>query len=162
MKKKLIGLFVVTLLLLTGCGLGGAKNSKVFDEGNFKITLNENFEKKTLASATYYYENNKDTMGLTVLLETYDSLSALNMNKDTTLKEYADVIIKQMPSATMKTEGNFMYFTYSKPVSGSNYFYMATMFKGEKGFYLLNFFCFDKDKDTNLDKFLSWAKTVEV
>ena len=62
----------------------------------------------------------------------------------------------------LKTEGNFMYFTYSKAVGSTTYFYMPTMFKGEKGFYLLNFFCLDKDKDANLDKFIAWAKTVEV
>jgi len=159
MKKKLLAIFVIALLLVTGCG---KSSGKVFDEGNFKITLTENFEKKTLPSATYYYENNKDNIGVTVLLETYDALKAINITKDTSLKEYADIIIKQMPTATMKTEGNFMYFTYSKAVSGNTYFYMPTMFKGENGFYLLNFFCLEKDKDASMDKFISWAKTVEV
>ena len=159
MKKRLLAIFVIALLLVTGCG---KSSGKVFNEGNFKITLNENFEKKSLASATYYYENNKDNIGVTVLLETYEALKAINITKDTSLKEYADIIIKQMPTATMKTEGNFMYFTYSKTVGGSTYFYMPTMFKGENGFYLLNFFCLEKDKDANMDKFISWAKTVEV
>ena len=161
MKKKLIGLFVIALLLFTGCGSSTGKE-KVFDEGDFKITLNTNFEKSSLSSVTYYYENNKEAIGASVLLETYESLKVIDISKDTDLDTYAGFIIKQVPTATMKKEGKFNYFTYSKTIAGSSYFYMAAMFKGEKGFYLMNFWCNDKDKDTNLNKFITWEKTVEV
>ena len=36
MKKRLLAIFVIALLLVTGCG---KSSGKVFNDGNFKITL---------------------------------------------------------------------------------------------------------------------------
>ena len=166
MKKfKLFAVPFFMILLVAGCGSNKeADNIKTYSDNGFSITLPSDFYKKDLASVTAYYES--EYAIVTALKESFTTLEAVGLDSKSTIEDYANAVIANNKQADAKLEmsedGKFAYFIYEKEVSGKDFYYTAIVYKAEDAFWLVNFACEDKNKETYSEKFIDWAKTVEV
>ncbi len=158
MKRRLFKLFSILLVLVL---IVGCSSSKVFDEGDFKITLTSDFEKSELEDVTYYYVS--DDALVTALKETVEELSVLGITKDSTIEDYAKLVIKANDKDDeYQLKGDYAYFEYEATVEGSDFYYIAVTYKAKDAFWLVNFMCTKKDKSLFKNKFFDWADSVEV
>ena len=159
MKKKLLAL-VISLIAVIACavGLTGCTSEKTFEKAGMQITLTSKFTEKELLSQTAYYES-RDAI-VTVLKEEFSLASGFGSY---TLGEYTDLVLKQNQLSADKNtrEGkDYMYFSYEKTVSGKDFYYLATTFKADDAFWLIQFACNVSQKDSKQETFLKWADTV--
>jgi len=158
MKRRIFKIFslLLVLVLIVGC-----TSSKVFDEGDFKITLTDDFEKGTLDSVTYYYES--PTAGVTVLKETIESLKAIDITSDSSVEDYIKLVIEaNEKSGDYKLKNNYAYFDYEASVEGTDFYYIAVTYKAKDAFWLVNFMCTKDQKSMFEKQFFEWADSVEV
>ena len=156
--KKFFKLFSVLLIFfaLVACG-----NDKIFKEKDFKITLSNDFKKSELEDYTYYYES--DGALVTVLEETLEELEEFELTKESTAKDYMDLIVKLNEKDDKIIEENgFVYIEYTASVEENEFYYLTTAYKADNSFWLISFMCNAEDKSLMHKKFLSWAKSIEV
>ena len=123
------------------------------------ITMPDGFYEKSLASVTVYFESQETIV--TALKEDFTTLEAINLGKNSTLKDYGQAVLaNNQKSEELKEKDGLTYFTYTTSVSGKNFFYTAVVYKADDSFWLLNFACEDSNKNKYEDTFLKWAKTV--
>ncbi len=175
MKKKtgLILLLVVSLLI-TGCSLFNANetkeeekkevsNEQVIKEEGYSITFSKDFEKKEIDGFDTFYQNEK--IGFTSLRERFETLAAININKDSTLAEYGEKIIeanKILNTFKPSKDESYMYTTYEKFITNQTFYYYTVVKKGTDSFWLFNFFCRKSDKDQELANIEKYAATLKV
>lgn len=159
MKKKILLLVLsfVIILGLTGCNA----KEKVFDKGNFKITLTDEFKEDTYQNATYYFASNK--AALTVLRESFEDLKQINLDSESTLDDYAKAVLSaNSKNIEVKKESSFYYFTYDSTVNENQYYYLSALVKGKDGFWLINFFGRYSDRKSLEKQFIKYAKSIDV
>lgn len=156
MKKGIyIFLIFIFCLFLTGCN-----NTKTYTSHGMSIEMPKGFYEKSLASTTVYFES--QTAIVTGLKETFQTLSQVGLDKNSSLQDYLKLVLKNNnKEETLKEEGNLVYFTYESNVSGKDFFYTTVGYKANDSFWLFNFACETKNKDNYASKFLDWAKTVK-
>lgn len=163
MKKytKLICLSLM-LFLVAGCSLTSLfkESTKTYTVNGISVTMNDSFYEKDLVSQTAYLESQNAIF--TALKEEFTELEAVGITKDSTLKDYAEAV-KAANSFTgnIIEKDGLVYFTYEKDISGKSFFYLATVYKTDDAFWLVNFACESKNKEEFEPKFIEWAKTVE-
>lgn len=157
--KLMLVLAIFGLFFVTGCD---DLNTQKFEEKDFSITLSTGFYKKDYVGFNYYYESPKAIV--TVLKEELNTLAVLDFDENTPLEEYGKAVLKtnMLKEDSLKTREDYMYFTYQKEVSGKDYYYMGIVKKGDDAFWLINFACLQKDKDTMIDTFHEWATSAKV
>lgn len=166
MKKfntKYIGYAVLVLLaLFIGISLFLSTRQKTYTSGKFSITMDSGFTEKQNSKVDVYFES--VTAGVTAKLETFDELKSLNIDKDSELSAYKDAIslTNKLDSNWDTLDGKFMYTTYEKAVSGTNFFYTVVVCKSDSGFWIINLWSRAQDKKEFQDKFIKWIKTIEV
>ena len=174
MKKKigLILLLVVTVLI-TGCSLleptkkeqdkeQEVSNEQVIKEEGYTVTLGKDFTKGEVDNFDVFYQNEK--IGFTSVREQFDTLASININKDSTLKEYGEKIITAnniLNTFEESEDGSYMYTTYTKIVTNP-YYYYTVIKKGSDSFWLFNFFCSKDDEENELSKIEKYAATIKV
>lgn len=158
MKKGIFLLFLAIFsLFIVGC----TKREKMFDKGDFKIVLTEDYKEDIYKDINYYFMSNNSSVA--VLKEDFELLKKVNLTSESTLEDYAKAVLRaNNKEAIIVTEENFSYFTYNKTINAVKFFYLAAVKKGNDGFWLINFMCLDKDKDKLKDEFLKYARTIEV
>ncbi|MBO5095977.1 MAG: hypothetical protein J6B98_03805 [Bacilli bacterium] len=165
LKKFLMGLFcVIAAVLLVGCEDVELSNSKEFNEKGFSITLTEDFVKKDIVSATYYYESmNSIAMALK---EEFSNLEVVGLTEDSSIEDYTKVVLanNKMSEDNLKysDDNKYIYFEYEKEVSGSNMYYLAVVKKGSDAFWLMNFACKADQKADLQDNFHEYASSIKV
>ena len=159
MKSILKRMTVLLTLLLTvttlfSCAFG---LDKKFSKAGVTITLTNQFVEKEIVSQTAYYEST--TMIVTVLKEEFTMLSGL---ENWTLKKYAETTISgnSLTAEVVETENPYVYFEYEKTVSGNDYKYLATCFKADDAFWLIQFGCFEKNYDKLRSDMFKYADSV--
>ena len=154
MKKILAFFTLIFLFALVGC----TANEKVFDKGDFKITLTDEFKEDSHETVTYFFLSNK--IGVSALRESFDDLAIVGLDSESSLEEYTNAVLRaNEKNSEFKKEDNFYYFTYDSEVDGTTYHYLSALFKGENNFWLVNFF----GLKNNLEKtFLEYARTIKV
>ncbi len=163
MKKyaKLICLGLL-LFVVTGCSLSSLfkESTKKYTVNGISVTMNDSFYEKDLVSQTAYLES-QDAI-FSALKEDFTELEVVGITKDSTLTDYAEAV-KTANSFTgnIIEKDGLVYFTYEKDVSGKSFFYLASVYKADDAFWLVNFACESKNKDEFEPKFIEWAKTVE-
>ena len=154
MKKKIIAvvlLLCVSLLAFAACGA-----DKEFSTEGMTITLTDQFVEKDVVGQTKVYQSTY--VIVTALKEDFTMLPGM---EDWTLTYYTNLTLQanHLAAPVIQTQ-TYYYFTYEKTVSGQEYFYLATTHKASDAFWLIQFACFKKDKDTYLPKFIKWADSV--
>lgn len=138
-------------------------NNKKYSSNGFSIELPESFYKKDLASATAYFES-KDAI-VTALKEDYKTLEVVNINKESTIQDYAKAVgnnNKMTINLKDLKNTNYKYFTYEKTNSSKPFYYVGVIVKSNDAFWLINFGCERKNKTKYETKFLDWAKTIKI
>lgn len=159
MKKSILTIFLVVALCLLQTGCLTNANDKTYTSHGMSITMPDGFYEKSLASVTVYFESQETIV--TALKEDFTTLEAINLGKNSTLKDYGQAVLaNNQKSEELKEKDGLTYFTYTTSVSGKNFFYTAVVYKADDSFWLLNFACEDSNKDKYEDIFLKWAKTV--
>ena len=164
MKKHFGTIFIIILAFITtfsfsGCSLG---QSKLYEsEAGISVTLPDGFYEKSYITATYYLESS-DVLFL-VTKEDFSSLSIVDINANSTLDDYAEVVIYQNSLVSnIIHESGLTYFVYYKTISSKTYYYFAVVKKGSDSFWLCQFVCDNSDRDEYQPKFLEWAQTIQV
>lgn len=158
--KKNIKLLVLVLLvvLIAGCSLLKEK-AKTYSTNGISVTMTDGFALKDLEGVTVYLEG--DDAIFTALKEDFSTLEPYGITSASTLKEYASAIVDgNSLTTTIEEKDGLTYFTYTKEISGNSFYYLATVYKTDNAFWLINFACESKGKDTFEPRFLEWAKTV--
>ncbi|MCX4253807.1 hypothetical protein [uncultured Clostridium sp.] len=156
MKKRTILLVASLLLLVCGCSLA----KEEYSNDHFTITMEKGFTEKELASMTVYYESKKALMS--GLKESFESLAAVDIDENTSIEDYGKAVIENnKANYELKEKDGVHYFTYEKEASGKKFFYLASVYKTDDAFWLFNFACDEKNKDTYEPLFLEWAKSVD-
>lgn len=153
--KKIVKVIVIMFasFLLFGC-----ENGKTFDEGNFKITLGSEFKKDEVI--VYEYAYSSYTTRVLVNKDSFDDLSIHNLDENSTLEEYAEVIKKanSYHTNTFTKRNDYIYYSYTD----GDYFYIAAVKKGKDAFWIVNFVC-EKDKSSIYkEDFLKYSDSIEV
>lgn len=159
--KKYLKYFSLLLVgvLLTGCAF--LEDEKTYEVNGIKITMANDMVEKDLVSQTAYLEG--DEVIFTALKESFTDLSQVGITEESTLKDYANLILtgNKLDSKVIEDANNVTYFTYEKEISGKDFYYLASVYKANDAFWLVNFACEKKNVNEYKDKFLKWASTVE-
>ena len=157
MKKVIASLLIVTsLFLLTGC-----ESDKEYTIDDLTITLPSSFTKQDMTGFLAYLEN--DEAGITIAEETFTDLEVIGLNSESTLEDYAAAVMASNDTEyELNNAEDYIYFYYDSTVDGTDYHYMAALFKGNDEFYLINFFCFKSDSEKYDSIFKNWADTIVV
>ena len=161
MKKvfKLLSLCIIASLI-AGCSLPSlGEKTKTYTSHGISVTMNDKFYEKSLLSATVYLESTDSIF--TALKEDFNLLSTVGITKDSTLREYAELVVKanQLSTQIIEEDG-LTYFTYEKTVSGKDFYYLATVYKSNDAFWLINFACEKNAQSSFKPKFIKKKKTV--
>lgn len=154
---KLILLATLALtLLLTAC----AVEDKSFTKDGMTITLNSRYSELQQEGYTVAY-GATDSVVL-VLKETYDSLSAASLDKNSTLTEYANVVIKNnsLTNVSVETKDGLTCFQYDSEVDGKTYSYLAAVYKSTDAFWMIQFSAEKDNYDEKESDFITFAKSV--
>lgn len=152
-----IAVFIVAVALM-----GNDAEEKTYSDSGFTITMEDGFNEKDYIGATFYYES--QNAGISVVKETFEDLSSLEIDENTSLEEYAELIsyVNEKDNEYKNLNDQIMYYTYDDTISGKDYSYMTAVTKGSNAFWIINLFCEEKNKDTYFPKFEKWLETVEV
>lgn len=168
--KKKKGIFALMALIMVGIIVLTVKfvffpseaKEKTFQEQEYSIQLTEDFEKKDLKGATYYYESN--TAIVMVVSENGKELSNIGVTKDSSLDDYMKAVVKnnKLPEKTkIHKQGEYRYITYESGDKKSGEFYfVAATYKKENQFWLINFACRQTDDLKFKKQFINWADSV--
>ena len=157
-KKILMGLFCVfAAVLLVGCEDVELSNAKEFKEEGFSITLTEDFYKKDIVNATYYYES-LDSIAM-ALKEEFSNLEAVGITEDSSIEDYTKLVLanNKMTEDKIKysDDKDYIYFEYEKEVSGSNMYYLGVVKKS-------NIDCKAEQKADLQDNLHEYANSIKV
>ncbi len=150
----LLGTLMVCML--SGCG---EATKKVKSEG-MTITLSKEYKKSTLANATWYYTSPDGlAMGIRSLKDDVEK-SGLEVDS---VHDYAEAYIKAngLPSSTMLNSGDgYVYFEYSREVSGTMYSYISFVYDNEDEYWIVNFACYKELYKSYRSDFFDSADSV--
>ena len=149
-------IFVLFISAFVGCGK--KSSPKTFEKLEMQITLTDEFVEKSHISHTVYYEASDKIV--TALREDFNIVPS-----SYTLTDYAEAVInsnnlENIRVYTSRTH-DYVYFSYEKELNNQNYYYFATCHMSDTAFWLIQFACFKEDKNEFLEKFKTYAGSVE-
>ena len=154
--KKIIVLFIMMVLVLglSSCSL--LSKEKEFTVSDLTITLTNKFVEKDVIGFTSTYQST-DVL-VFVLEEDKDQL-----NSGLTLEKYAKLILEvnKLDDVDYEEEDDYIYFEYTKDVSGKDYYYYARTYETEDSFWLIQFACFESKQDKLFDDIEKYADSIE-
>lgn len=159
MKKILVVLCAfVSCILLGGCAFGNQE--KTYSSHGISVTMNKGFVEKSIMSQTAYFQGT-DAL-FTALKEDFDTLALIDLGSKSTKKDYAEAVVKNNKADYKVIEkDDLTYFEYEKSISGKDYYYLASVYKTDDAFWLVNFACEKANKEKYESIFKRWAKTVK-
>lgn len=161
MKKTraFLALALALSLLLCGCsGLFG-EDPKTFSKAGMSITLDEGFMERELISYTAVYES--VDIAVFALKEEFSLFEGTGYGANTTLKEYAELVIEANGiDCRVTTEGSLTGFRYEKEAGGKEVTYCAYVYKSSDAFWLVQFSVVSSQYEKNKDKIADFAASV--
>jgi hypothetical protein len=156
----------ITLLVVIGAFIALAvvmsvmpAREKTFSKAGLSITLTAAFNEKSVVAYTGYYESR--TSAVATLKEEFSNLRSMGIYEDTSLREYAQLVQRaNQTRASIEERDGIIYFEYERAVAGKEFTYLATVFKSEDAFWLVQFFSETKDYNKHRDDFFKWAGSV--
>ncbi|MBP7320081.1 MAG: hypothetical protein KA953_03375 [Lachnospiraceae bacterium] len=137
---------------------------KVFQEKDFSIQLTDEFKKKDLKGATYYYES--DTAIVMIIRESEDGLEGIGVSSQSSLEEYMKAVVlnNELSKQTkIFKRGSYRFISYESGDKKTGEFsFIATTYKKDGQFWLVNFACRQSDDSKLKKEFLNWADSVKL
>lgn len=135
---------------------------EIYSNNGLTITMDEGFYKKDYEFATIYYESMDVT--LTGVKEYYENLESFDINKDSPLDDYAELIsyANGKDYDYKNLNDKTLYYTYEETINDKNYFNMVAITKGSDSFWTITLCCETKNKEVYIPKFEKWLNTIEV
>lgn len=162
MKKAIYLLFIlISIFIFTGCN----NDTKKYSSDGLSITMKKGLVKKYNANGLYYEDND---IFFIANFDDFEDLIEADINSDSTIEEYTKLIFENQGSSyNIITKDNFTYFTYEYTNNeGSEdsitYYYVTSVHKSSKGFWITTFGCQKANQLIYADKFIEWSKTIEV
>ena len=151
-KISAVILMLMLLLSLVSCG---SLTKTVKSEG-MTIELSKEYQKSTLANATWYYKSPDGlAMGIKSLKDDIEK-SGLEANS---VSDYAEAYIKanNIPgNPKVKSKNSYVYFKHNKKVSGTKYSYLTFFYDHGDSYWMVSFSCYkEMFKDYKADFFAS-------
>ncbi|MBO4592200.1 MAG: hypothetical protein J5684_06550 [Eubacterium sp.] len=155
-KNAFFLMAVLFMMSLTGCG---SRYRTIKNEG-MEITLSKDYQKATLANATWYYTSPDGiAMGVRSSKEDIEK-SGLEANS---AQDYAEAYIRanNIPgSPKVNSKDDYLYFEYNRKVSGTDYSYLTCVFDNNDEFWLVNFACYKELYNEYKNDFFESADSV--
>lgn len=134
---------------------GASGEPKEFYYEGMGITLNDYF-KETSANGFNACYQSKD-VAVFVLRET--------LEEDYSLDEYGQMVIsvnELEDTAQLKHLGGLTFFEYdyTNQDNGDSFSYFAAVYKNGEDYWMIQFACREKDRQSYIDAFKSWAQSV--
>ena len=160
MRKILILALALTMLLVS-CGSTATYDIPYdFTYEGLTLTLTTDFKMENPPDAfTAYYESDKAVV--MTLFESFDGLAGAGYEKVKTLEDYTKVVAGEN-EIKADEESEFMYFTFESSADFKDYYYLAVTKQTDDGFWLIQYACLSRDKETFADMFLEWAKKAKT
>ena len=156
-RVALTVLGVLMISTLTSCGA----TTKTIKSEDMKITLSREYKESTLANATWYYTSPDGlAMGIRSLKDDVEK-SGLEVNS---AQDYAEAYIKanSIPgSPKVESRQGYVYFSYKKKVSGTDYSYLTCVYEHDDEYWLVNFACYKELYSEYKNEFFKSADSVE-
>lgn len=153
---KIICLVLASAILLCGCG--GATEQTITSNG-MSMTISGSMKDITKDSGyTFAYaSSNEAVIGL---YEAKAEFEAYGL--DPTLEEYCDLVIQGNGMETEATKnGDLLTFTFDSVVDGEDYSYLAAVYEGAEGFWLIQCGSKSADFDKHYNSFLTYLNSVQ-
>ena len=155
-KRNIINYFLLILLIIL---LGGCNSEKTYKNKGISITMIKGLFYKEHETATIYYEN-KDIFVIGIE-EKFETLLELDINSETSIENYVnEIFINRAENFDLIRDDDLYYYTYEYEINDNTYYYVSTIHKSDKGFWVCNFVCNKKDKEKYHNLFIKWGKTV--
>lgn len=155
--------FFAVLMIFTFAGCSSAPKSYESDAG-LSITLPNNFHEKEFMGITCYLQSQNSLF--TAIKEPFSLLSSVGINQNSTLEEYANVVLSQnVLSSEISSKDGLTYFTYTRSpesIDTMTFYYFAVVLKGSDSFWLCQFACLTSKQAEYQQTFFDWAKTIVV
>lgn len=138
--KYVIFLILAAVLVFIPAACGAA--TKTVKSEDMTITLSKEYQEATLANATWYYTS-PDGLAMGIR-STKDDIEKSGLETNSS-QDYAAAYIKanNIPgSPEIKTKDGYIYFEYSRKVSGTEYSYITFIYDHDDEFWLVNFACY--------------------
>lgn len=157
-RSTILGVILGTILgiglVFLGGHFAGKAEAKTFIQGEFSITLNEDFEKADLGD--YYAGFESDDV--VVVANREDKSYFGNIS----LEQYAQLVQKNDPSLQLRRENGLICMTYTRTVDGMEYFYMLFCYESQDAFWTVNFATPVGFRKNHEKHFIEWAGTVKI
>ncbi len=156
MIKKIVSIVIIILLsfLIFGCG---KNTNKLFANDDFEIILPDRFESMNTNKYDYLYKN-KDVI-ITVLREDINALKKYKINNDSTTEDYLKVISElSNKEYEIINKEKYSYMIYES----SEHYHMATTFKSNDYFWIINYMCLKKNIDIYKNEFFKWNDSIVI
>ncbi|MCL1822866.1 MAG: hypothetical protein FWG44_01565 [Oscillospiraceae bacterium] len=167
-KKKvnpagiIAGVLVVVLVLVFAV-FSNMSSPKEFSKAGLTITLTDKFDvpKERYPDFDVVYESRTSMMA--AIKEDFGTLEYVGIPSDISLREYAEMVMDaNRKSGSVKEKDGLVYFEYTDSNQGQRFSYFATVFRGKDAYWLVQFFCEEKNYDKLQKDFIKWAQSVEV
>lgn len=160
MKRKIfVSLLALVMCFTLGGCVFGSKN-KTYTSHGISVTMNDKFQEKSIVSQTVYLESTEAIFS--ALKEDFSALESINLGKSASLNDYAKAVVaNNNADYEIKEEDGLTYFEYEKTVSGKDFYYLASVYKSDDAFWLINFASETSNKGKYQPLFKRWAKTVK-
>ena len=130
-----------------------------FSKAGLTITLNRDFTEENYVTQTAAYCSQKHLV--LCIKEEFDVLEELGFDTDISLHEYAESVTENNNiEENVIGDESRPYFIYEDHVSGKDFTYLATVYKGNDAFWTVTFVCETFDFDESFDEFQKWADSV--
>ena len=158
MMRRITVLFACAFITvcLASCALfGGAP--KTFSKAGMSITLTSQFVEKEYVTQTACYES--PSVIVFALKEEFSMAPGVS---GWSLSQYASttISVNNLDCEYEISESGYAYFEYEKELSGNQYAYLATCYKGEDSFWLIQFACFTKNYKQYKEQMIKYAERV--
>lgn len=156
-RKALMLLLVLLLALPISACSGGSE--RTFSGEGFALTLDGSFVEKEGGDAAGYYESG--SAFVTVHTESFADLQGYRVE---TAKDYADRIIKanELGDLEITEQNGLVFFEYQRAVNEKECKYLAALYRGSRGFWLVQFGSLAEEYGSMRESFLEYARSFKA
>ena len=131
---------------------------KVFDKGDFKITLPSDYKEFDIVIYTYYFENNKGEV-VSVIKDTKSELGILGLNENSTISEYLEIVQKLNRTEEKYTKVDNYYFL---EYTDDDFYYSRYVFDTGSTFWSIDMSCDVNNNSNCMNELHKLIKEIEI